>query len=129
MKFGKAVFNISIEPWSSLVANFGEVNRGTGTSSRTSCSHPDQEKDFGSIPRYALQPRLQRDQKERRICLARFWQAGEAEEEGSRRLQSEDAAKDQDSSQNRRQIPSRQGGKGRDSGAKEVVSDIDCKMV
>ena len=37
-------------------------------------------------------------------------------------LQSEDAAEDQDSSQDRRQIPSRQGGKGRDSGGKEVVS-------
>jgi hypothetical protein len=37
----------------------------------------------GSIPRYALQPRVQRDQKERRIRLARFWQACEAEEEGA----------------------------------------------
>jgi hypothetical protein len=35
------------------------------------------------IPRYALQPRLQSDQKERRICLARFWQARKAKEESA----------------------------------------------
>ena len=64
-----------------------------------------------SIPRYALRPRVQRDQKERGIRFARFWQAGEAEEIGARRLQSEDAAEDQDSCQDRCQIPSRQGGK------------------
>ena len=36
-------------------------------------------------------------------------------------IQSQDAAEDQDSSQDRRQIPSRQGGKGRGSWGKEVV--------
>ena len=75
----------------------------------------------GVFPRYAQQPRLQSGQKRWRIRLARIWQARKAEEEGSRRLQSQDAAEDQDSSQDRRQIPSRQGGKGRGSGGKEVV--------
>ena len=67
------------------------------------------------------QPRLQSDQKERRIRFARFWQAGKAEEEGSYGRQSQDAAEDQDSSQDRRQIPSRQGGKGCNPRGKEVV--------
>ena len=63
-------------------------------------------------------------QKERRIRLARIWQARKAEKESSHGLQSEDAAEDKDSSQNRRQIPSRQGGKRRGSGGKEVVSAV-----
>ena len=54
------------------------------------------------------------------IRPAWLWQASKAEEEGSHGLQSQDAAEDQDSGQDRRQIPSRQGGKGRGSGAKEV---------
>jgi hypothetical protein len=58
--------------------------------------------------------------KKRRIRLAWIWQARKAEKEGSHGLQSEDAAENQNSSQDRRQIPSRQGGKGRGSGAKEV---------
>ena len=53
--------------------------------------------------------------------LARLWQASKAEEEGSPGLQSQDAAEDQDSGQDRRQIPSRQGRKGRDSGGKKVA--------
>ena len=36
-------------------------------------------------------------------------------------LQSQDATEDEDSRQDRRQIPSRQGGKGRGSRGKEVV--------
>jgi hypothetical protein len=40
-------------------------------------------------------------------------QAGETEEEGTHGLQPKDAAEDQDSSQDRRQIPSCQGRKGR----------------
>ena len=44
-----------------------------------------------------------------------------AEEESAYWLQSQDPTEDQDSSQDRRQIPSRQGGKGRGSGGKEVV--------
>jgi len=44
------------------------------------CGHPDQQKNRWSVPRYAQQPRLQSDQKERRIRLARFWQASKAEE-------------------------------------------------
>jgi hypothetical protein len=78
------------------------------------------KKNRWSIPRYTQQPRLQSRQKERRIRLARIWQAGEAEKEGTLGLQSENAAEDQDSSQDRRQIPSRQSGKRRGSGAKEV---------
>jgi len=78
----------------------------------------------GSIPRDAQRARIQRDQEERRIRPARFWQAGKAEKEGSHRIQSQDAAEDQDSSQDRRQIPSRQGGKGRSSGGKEVVQTL-----
>ena len=56
--------------------------------------------------------------------LAWIWQARKAEKEGSHGLQSEDAAEDQDSSQDRRQIPSRQGGKGCGSRGKEVVSRV-----
>ena len=41
---------------------------------------------------------------------------------------SERAAEDQDSSKDRRQIPSRQGGKGRDSGGKEVISPVAKKL-
>src|SRR5260221_11598061 len=44
------------------------------------------------------------------------------QEEGSHRLQSQDAAEDQDPSQNGRQIPNRQDGQGRDSGAATVKS-------
>src|ERR1700730_3374344 len=73
------------------------------------------------MPRDAQRARIQRDQEERLIRLARFWQAGEAEEESTYRLQSKDATEDQDSSQDRRQIPSRQGRKGRGSWGKEVV--------
>jgi hypothetical protein len=65
------------------------------------------------------QPRLQSDQKERRIRLARLWQDRKAEKEGSHRLQSQDETEDQDSGQDRRQISSRQGRKGRDSGVKK----------
>jgi hypothetical protein len=64
--------------------------------------------------------RPQSGQKERIIRLAWIWQARKAEKEGSHGLQSEDAAENQNFSQDRRQIPSRQGGKGRGSGAKEV---------
>ena len=46
------------------------------TTSCTRCCHGDQEKNCWSIPRYALQPRLQSDQKERRIRRAWFWQTG-----------------------------------------------------
>jgi hypothetical protein len=56
-----------------------------------------------------------------RARLAWFWQASKAEEEGSYGLQSQDATEDQDSSQDRRQIPSRQGSKGRHSRGKEAV--------
>jgi hypothetical protein len=48
------------------------------------------------IPRYAQQRRLQSDQKERRIRLARIWQTSEAEEEGAHGFQSQNAAEDQD---------------------------------
>ena len=57
--------------------------------------------------------------KERRIRLARIWQAGEAEKEGTLGLQSENAAEDQDSCQDRRQISCCQGRKGRGSGVKK----------
>jgi hypothetical protein len=59
------------------------------------------------------------------FVLPRLWQVGETEEEGTHRLQSQDATEDQDSSQDCRQIPSRQGGKGRGSRSKEVVSAWD----
>ena len=39
-----------------------------------------------SIPGYAQRARLQRDQEERRICFARFWQTRKAEEEGTHGL-------------------------------------------
>src|SRR5260370_2254151 len=90
----------------------------------TRYGRPDQQKNRWSIPRYAQQPRLQSGQKERRIRLARIWQARKAEKEGSHRLQSEDAAENQDFSQDRRQIPSLQSGEGRGSGRKEVVSRV-----
>src|ERR1700756_748089 len=48
-------------------------------------------------------------------------QASKAKEKSSHGLQSQDAAEDQDSSQDRRQIPSRQGSKGRHSRGEEVV--------
>jgi nucleoid DNA-binding protein len=47
--------------------------------------------------------------------------ASKAEEEGSYGRQSKDAREDQDSSQDCRQIPSRQGCKGRHSRGEEVV--------
>src|ERR1700674_5122919 len=90
------------------------------TSSRTRCCHRDHQENRWSIPRYAQHARPQSGQKEGRIRLAWIWQARKAEKEGSHGLQSEDAAENQNSSQDRRQIPSRQGGKGRGSGAKEV---------
>ena len=39
-------------------------------------------------------------------------------------LQSQDATEDEDSRQDRRQIPSRQGGKGRGFWGKEVVKEV-----
>jgi hypothetical protein len=41
------------------------------------------------------------DQKERRVRLARLWEARKAEKEGSNGLQSKDAAENQDSSKDR----------------------------
>jgi hypothetical protein len=67
------------------------------------------------------QPRLQSDQEERGIRLAGFWQVSKAEEESSHRLQPQNPTEDQDSSEDRRQIPSRQRREGRDSGGKEVI--------
>ena len=55
------------------------------------------------------------------IRPAWLWQASKAEEEGSYGRQSKDAREDQDSSQDCRQIPSRQGCKGRHSRGEEVV--------
>jgi Bacterial DNA-binding protein len=56
------------------------------TSNRARYSHPDQQKNRWSIPRRAEQPCLQSDQKKRRICLAGFWQACEAEKESAHRV-------------------------------------------
>src|SRR5271154_2410644 len=56
------------------------------TSKRTCRSHPDRQTNRESIPGYSGHARLQRDQEERRICLARFRQVGEAEEESAHGL-------------------------------------------
>ena len=55
------------------------------------------------------------------------FEAGEAEEESAHGLQSQNATEDQDSSQDRNQIPSRQGGEGRGSRSKEVVFGRDFR--
>jgi len=55
------------------------------------------------------------------FVLPGFGKLVKAEEESSHGFQSQDAAEDQDSSHDRRQIPSRQGRKGRDSGGKKVA--------
>src|SRR5260370_25611403 len=55
------------------------------------------------------------------FVLPGFWQTRKAEEESTHGHQSQDAAEDQDSSQDCRHIPRRQGGKGRCSWGKEVV--------
>jgi len=54
------------------------------------------------------------------FVLPGFWQTRKAEEESTHGHQSQNDAEDQDSSQGCRQIPSRQGGKRRGSGGKEV---------
>jgi hypothetical protein len=56
-----------------------------------------------------------------KATLPGFGKLVKAEEESSHGFQSQDAAEDQDSSHDRRQIPSRQGRKGRDSGGKKVA--------
>jgi nucleoid DNA-binding protein len=56
------------------------------------------------------------------FVLPGFGKLVKQKRKGSRRLQSEDAAEDQNSGQDRRQVPSCQGGEGRGSGGKEVVS-------
>jgi hypothetical protein len=59
--------------------------------------------------------------KESEFRVTGLWQASEAEEESSRGLQPENTAEDQNSSQNGRQISSRQGCKRRDSGREKVA--------
>ena len=56
------------------------------------------------------------------------WQAGEAKEESTHGLQSQDETEDEDSCQDRRQIPSRQGGKGRGTRSKKVSSVFRCAL-
>jgi hypothetical protein len=74
-----------------------------------------------AFPGYALQPRLQGDQEERRIRAARLWETGEAKEESANRHQSQDATKDQDPRKDRGEIPGREGGKRRGSGSEKIV--------
>jgi hypothetical protein len=63
--------------------NPGLLNDKNRTSKRTRRSHPDRQTNCGSIPGYSWRAGLQRDKKDRRICLTRFRQAGKAEEESA----------------------------------------------
>jgi hypothetical protein len=79
--------------------------------------------------RFSVRRRINFVSEEEGGSAARIWQGGKAEKEGSHRFQSKDTAEDQDSSQDRRQIPSRQGGKGRGSGGKEVIPPVAKKLI
>src|SRR6516162_9497073 len=100
----------------------GSKDNQNRTSSCTRPSYSDKQEDGWSVSRYTRHVGIQRGQKERRIRIARLWEVGETEKKSADGIQSQDAREDQDSSQDRRQIPSRQGGEGRGSRNKEVVA-------
>src|SRR5580700_10867798 len=79
------------------------------TSGCTRSSHSDKQEDGRSVSRYTRHVGIQRGQKDRRIRIAKLLEVGETEKKSADGIQSQDAAEDQDSSQNRREIPNRQG--------------------
>src|SRR6516165_10557323 len=99
----------------------GSKDNQNRTSSCTRPSYSDKQEDGWSVSRYTRHAGIQRGEKERRIRIARFWEVGETEKKSADGIQPQDAAQDQDSSQDHRQIPSRQGGEGRGSRSKEVA--------
>ena len=91
------------------------------TSSRTRNCDPDQQKNRRAYS--SIRSARSHTKRSRRTVNSScpVLEAGEAKEQSTYGLQSQDATEDEDSREDRRKIPSRQGGKGRGSWGKEVV--------